>query len=280
MAKIVNLDENAKNSNVSSVEIFENSEFGKVRTLIINGEPWFVGKDVASALGYKYPANAIQDHVDSDDKILLQLSEIQDMDKTSIPDNIKGSKIMSINESGLYSLIMGSTLESAKKFKRWITSEVLPSIRKTGKYEVSKKPSPSMTKEEYELRMKEVSIRKVEALERLRLRVAIPEFQSIADHYIMEELTGNGDALPLPEADKKTYSATEIGKMFGVSSNKIGRIAKEHNLKTPEYGKLFYDKSKYSNKEVETFRYYENAISAFRKLLSDNLSSKKNTLFG
>ena len=274
MAKIVNLDENVKNSSVSSVEIFENSEFGKVRTLIINGEPWFIGKDVALALGYKYPANAIQDHVDDDDKILLKLSEIQDVDKMSIPDNMKGSKIMSINESGLYSLIIGSTLESAKKFKRWITSEVLPSIRKTGKYEITKDPLPSITKEEYDLRMKEVSMRKVKALERLRSRVTIPEFQSIADHYIMEELTGNSNALPLPEVDRKTYSATEIGKMFGVSSNKIGRLAKEHGLKTSEYGKLFYDKSKYSNKEVETFRYYENAISVFRTILDSDSTHK------
>lgn len=270
MAKINNFDENAKNSNVSSVEIFENSEFGKLSIILLNNDLMFLGKEVASVLEYSNPSKAISDHVDEEDRKILNYKAYNESLLASLWVGNDFSDKVLINESGLYSLILRSNMEKARKFKRWITSEVLPSIRKTGKYEVQKEPSPSMTKEEYDLRMKEVSMRKVEALERLRLRVAIPEFQSIADHYIMEELTGNGDALPLPEADKRTYSATEIGKMFGVSSNKIGRIAKEHNLKIPEYGKLFYDKSKYSNKEVETFRYYENVIPVFRTILDSD----------
>lgn len=274
MAKIVNLDENAKNSNVSSVEIFENSEFGKLSIILLNNDLMFLGKEVASVLEYSNPSKAISDHVDEEDRKILNYKAYNESLLASLWVGNDFSDKVLINESGLYSLILRSNMEKARKFKRWITSEVLPSIRKTGKYEARKEPSPSITKEEYNLRMKEVSMRKVEALERLRSRVAIPEFQSIADHYIMKELTGNGDALPLPEADKRTYSATEIGKMFDVSSNKIGRIAKEHNLKTSEYGKLFYDKSKYSNKEVETFRYYENVIPVFRTILDSDSTHK------
>lgn len=73
--------------------------------------------------------------------------------------------------------------------------------------------------------------------------------------------------MPLPVVEKKTYSASEIGKILGVSANKIGKLANEFNLKTEQYGKYFYDKSKYSSKEVETFRYYNNAINVFKELL-------------
>ena len=274
MTKIVNLDESTKNSSASSMKIFENEEFGRLSLILLNDEPMFLGKEVASVLEYSNPSKAISDHVDEEDRKVLNYKAYNDSLLSSLWTGNDFSDKVLINESGLYSLILRSNMEKAKKFKRWITSDVLPSIRKTGKYEIRKDPLPSITKEEYDLRMKEVSMRKVEALERLRSRVTIPEFQSIADHYIMEELTGNSNALPLPEVDRKTYSATEIGKMFGVSSNKIGRLAKEHGLKTPEYGKLFYDKSKYSNKEVETFRYYGNAISVFRTILDSDSTHK------
>lgn len=100
-------------------------EFGNLRTLTINGEPWFVGKDVAEALGYKKPENAIANHVSDEDKTstLIQGSGSNYKSKATI-----------INESGLYSLILGSKLEKAKEFKHWVTAEVLPTIRKTGGY--------------------------------------------------------------------------------------------------------------------------------------------------
>lgn len=108
---------------MSNIEVFENKEFGKVRTVVINGEPWFVGKDVAEILGYGNPRQGIASHVDGDDK---------DVQKMDTPSGKQGITI--INESGLYSLILSSKLPTAKKFKRWVTSEVLPSIRKYGSY--------------------------------------------------------------------------------------------------------------------------------------------------
>ena len=109
---------------MESVQIFSNEEFGRIRTIAINGEPWFVGKDVAERLGYERATKAIQDHVDNEDK-----------DEVPIQDSIgRMQKTPIINESGLYSLVLSSKLPRAKAFKRWITSEVIPSIRKRGIY--------------------------------------------------------------------------------------------------------------------------------------------------
>lgn len=109
---------------MNELKIFESPDFGKMRTLEIDGEPWFVGKDVAVILGYERPTKAVADHVDEEDR-----------DEVPIQDSIgRMQNTPVINESGLYSLIMSSKLPTAKKFKRWVTSEVLPSIRKTGGY--------------------------------------------------------------------------------------------------------------------------------------------------
>lgn len=115
-----------RSSKMNEMQIFKNEEFGQVRMLTINNEPWAVGRDVAAALGYgdgKSLANAVANHVDTEDKGVTEMMTPGGMQKMVI-----------INESGLYSLIMSSKLSSAKKFKRWITSEVLPSIRKHGMY--------------------------------------------------------------------------------------------------------------------------------------------------
>lgn len=108
---------------MNELQIFQNKEFGEVRSLVINNEPWFVGKDVAEALGYKNSKNAVPTHVDEEDKLSTQIEYTGQKRNVTV-----------INESGLYSLILSSKLESAKKFKHWVTSEVLPTLRKTGSY--------------------------------------------------------------------------------------------------------------------------------------------------
>ncbi len=114
---------------MNEIQIFNNEEFGQVRTLTINGEPWMVGKDIAAALGYENGSRDINRHVDDEDRKVITSQNYQN-GTLEIPN--RGMTI--INESGLYSLIFGSKLESAKRFKRWVTSEVLPAIRKTGRY--------------------------------------------------------------------------------------------------------------------------------------------------
>ncbi len=109
---------------MNNITTFENLEFGVIRTQIINDEPWFVGRDVAESLGYAEPRSAISKKVDAEDKGVAEMETPSGKQKVTI-----------INESGLYSLIFGSKLESATRFKRWVTKEVLPSIRKTGGYQ-------------------------------------------------------------------------------------------------------------------------------------------------
>lgn len=108
---------------MNELQIFKSPEFGQVRTVMIGGEPWLVGKDIATALGYTNTRKALNDHVDDEDKGVTKC------------DTLGGAQEMTIiNESGLYSLVLSSKLPTAKKFKHWITSEVLPAIRKTGGY--------------------------------------------------------------------------------------------------------------------------------------------------
>lgn len=108
---------------MDNIQIFSNSEFGDIRTVIIDGEPWFVSKDISDKLGYAKPANMVK--LVDDDKRNLRGSDLEPGSK---------AQISAVNESGLYAAIFGSKQENAKKFKRWVTSEVLPSIRKTGGY--------------------------------------------------------------------------------------------------------------------------------------------------
>lgn len=138
---------------MNDLKVFNNDEFGSIRTWVVDDEPWFVGKDIATILGYAKPENAIANHVDDEDKTstLIQGSG----------SNYK-SKAILINESGLYSLILSSKLPSAKKFKRWVTGEVLPSIRKTGSYG---KPMSQLEIAQYSINLLIEQERKMKAIE-------------------------------------------------------------------------------------------------------------------
>lgn len=106
----------------SKLQVFDNAEFGQIRTAMIDDQAWFAGKDVAVALGYTNPQKAIRDHVDEEDRTANKQF------------TVNGTPLTLINESGLYSLILSSKLKTAKEFKRWVTSSILPMIRKTGIY--------------------------------------------------------------------------------------------------------------------------------------------------
>lgn len=109
---------------MNELKVFNSEEFGDVRTVTINGDPWFVGKDVAAALGFTNPRDAISTHVFDEDKGVESIDTLGGKQKMTV-----------INESGLYALVFGSRLKSAQRFKHWVTSEVLPAIRKTGSYQ-------------------------------------------------------------------------------------------------------------------------------------------------
>ena len=241
------------------LQTFQNLEFGEIRSMTINGEPWFVGKDIAAALGYSNPSKALIDHVDDEDKLNNEtLSSLGQ----------RGGWL--INESGMYSLVLSSKLEGAKRFKRWVTSEILPSIRKTGAYATD---SAAAEYKARELRIKEMNAQARLINAETRRLTVLQKGKGLSQVAVdtlavraVERVTGKdlGDYLPQVE---KTYSASEVGNALGITAAKVGRLANAHGLKTEEYGITVMDKSRYSSKEVASFRYNEKGKAKLREIL-------------
>ena len=198
---------------MNELKIFKNSEFGEIRTVEICGEPWFVGKDVAEILGYANPSKALSDHVDEEDK--LNNESLSSLGQ-------RGGWL--INESGLYSLILSSKLPNAKAFKRWVTSEVLPAIRRTGAYGVQ---VPRTLKEALQL-----ALEQEEKLEALQLDNSI-KTQQIA------ELTPKATYYDLILQCKDLLSVTEIAKDYGMSAKGMNKKLHELGVQYNQSGVWF-----------------------------------------
>lgn len=222
----------------------------QVRTIEKNGEPWFVGKDVAEILGYSDTAQAVRKHIDNEDKGVVEMTTPGGKQPVTI-----------INESGLYSLILSSKLPTAKKFKHWVTSEVLPSIRKTGEYKITPAQQNRLDIMERNSRAREASL-----WLRISAQVKSDTYRQVCASYASTVLAGR-EVIPLPQTTQHHYSATEIGAMFGVSKQAIGNLANTYGMKTDEYGAWYHDKSPYSAKEVDVFKYNDHAVQRFRDLL-------------
>lgn len=191
---------------MAELMIFNNPEFGEIRTVEVNGEPWLVGKDVAVALGYTNPRKALDDHVDSEDKLQGDGVTIRDsMGREQHP--------TLINESGLYSLVLSSKLPGAKKFRRWVTSEVLPSIRKTGGYSLPK-DYPSALRALADAEEEKAAL----AAENERQRQAIADFEPIRQ-YVDTILESPG-----------TLATTQIAADYGMSAKALNRILHEEGI--------------------------------------------------
>ena len=199
---------------MTDIQIFKNADFGEVRTLTIGNGPYFVGKDVASILGYAKPENAIANHVDDEDKTstLIQGSG----------SNYK-SKTIVINESGLYSLILSSKLPNARKFKRWVTNEVLPSIRENGAYMTTETLEQALTSPDFlielaqklkEEKQKRVILQNQNALLECKVTAYEPKIK-----YVDEILQS-----------KDTVTATQIAADYGISANKLNKILNEQKI--------------------------------------------------
>lgn len=227
-----------------------NYEEQQVRTIEKDGEPWFVGKDVATILGYSDTDQALRKHVDDEDKLTRQIDGAGQKRNVTV-----------INESGLYSLILSSKLPTAKEFKRWVTSEVLPSIRKTGEYKITPAQQNRLDIMERNSRAREASL-----WLRISAQVKSDTYRQVCASYASTVLAGR-EVIPLPQTTQHHYSATEIGKMFGVSKQAIGNLANTYGMKTDEYGAWYHDKSPYSAKEVDVFKYNDQAVQRFRDLL-------------
>lgn len=227
---------------------YDNSE---IRTIEKDGEPWWVLSDVCKVLELSNPSRVAQ-RLDEDERSNFELGR-------------QGTAII-INESGLYSVILRSDKPEAKPFRKWVTSEVLPSIRKTGSYQVAQS-SPNKSKS---LDVKEMNARVRMSNQFLKIANVVTDSTQYKNILIAKsaEVLAGEPLLPLPKSEQKMYSATEIGDMFGVTAQKVGRIANLNGLKTEEYGEFYRDKSPYSSKEVDAFRYNDRAVEQFKRLLA------------
>lgn len=183
----------------NEVQVF-NFEANEVRTVVINNEAWFVGKDVADTLGYSASRNALSKHVDVDDKLTHQISASGQMREMTL-----------INESGVYSLIFGSKLDSAKRFKKWVTSEVLPSIRQTGGYQL-KQLSPTEM-----LKLQNDSI--------LEVSEKVDRVEDKVDTYI----------------ENQAVNATDYGAISTAVTHRVHQYAAIHHIEKENRGPLFKD---------------------------------------
>ena len=190
---------------MNELQVFNNNEFGQIRTVFMNGEPWMVGKDVAAALGYgdgKSLANAVARHVDDEDKGVTELMT-------------PGGKqqMVIINESGLYSLVLSSKLPGARKFRRWVTSEVLPSIRRTGGYNLPK-DFPSALRALADTEEQRLAL----LAENEKQRKAIADFEPIRN-YVDTILSCEG-----------AMAVSQIAADYDMSAKKLNRILHEAGL--------------------------------------------------
>uniref|UniRef100_UPI003F68CD3B BRO-N domain-containing protein n=1 Tax=Streptococcus pluranimalium TaxID=82348 RepID=UPI003F68CD3B len=227
----------------------------EVRTVTIDNEPYFVGKDVADILGYSNSRKALADHVDDEDKT----------DGVTIRDTMgRNQNPVVINESGLYSLILSSKLPQAREFKRWVTSEVLPAIRKHGGYVSDESLAKRLRAEAMDRNSR---TRQAQLISKFADKVSPVAHDLLLVH--ATELMLQKQIEYKPEI-RPTYSATEIGKKLGISANKVGKLANANNLKNDRFGLTVLSKSKYSAKQLSTFVYYEEVVPVLRKILEES----------
>ena len=214
---------------MNELQLFTNPEFGTIRTFMIDNEPWFVGKDIAEDLRYQNGSRDINRHVDEEDRRKEMISDGNQLKETII-----------INESGLYSLVMGSKLPTAKKFKRWVTSEVLPSIRKHGAY---------MTPEKIEeaLLNPDTLIKLATELKAEREARKHAELEAASAKQVIGELKPKADYTDLILSSNNTVPITVIAKDYGMSAKVFNEILHELHViyKLREQWLLY---AKYQNK--------------------------------
>lgn len=202
---------------MQEVRVFESTEFGAVRALEVDGTPWFVGKDVAEILGYQNPSKALADHVDDDDK--LNNESLSSLGQ-------RGGWL--INESGLYSLVLSSKLPGAKAFKRWVTSEVLPSIRKHGLYAIDEIiANPDMAIAALQALKEEREKRLAAELDKAVLTQQVAELRPKASYY------------DLILQCASLLSVTEISKDYGMSAKAFNKKLHELRIQYQQSGVWF-----------------------------------------
>lgn len=216
-----------------------------IRVLEINGEPWFIGRDVAEVLGYNNTRDALRRHVDAEDKGVANC------------DTLGGKQeLTAINESGLYSLIVGSKLPSAKKFKRWVTSEVLPSIRKHGGY-IAGQENLELSQEEFLARAMQVANK---VLEDRAARIAALEAQNAKQTALIEEMKPKASYYDEILKTPNTVLVSQIAKDYGMSAMKLNGILSDKKIQYKRNGQWLlyqtYAEKGYTRSETHIWDHY------------------------
>ena len=240
---------------MNELQLFENPQFGKVRTLEEDGKILFCGVDVAKALGYSQPHKAIGRHCRYGTKRTVPHPQSPE----------KNMEMLFIPEGDVYRLTAKSELPGADVFESWIFDDVLPTIRKTGSYSI--KPMTAYQEMIATTRRQNAAIKTATILNQIAHEYEGTTYKQVLQAHATKELTGEF-LLPLPKLEAKTYSAKEIGDILGVSAHRVGVLANQHGLKNDQYGQWFKDKSPYGDKEVSTFRYYASAVEKMREVLA------------
>lgn len=234
----------------SNLKVFENEEFGSIRTLEIDGEPYLGGTDVANILGYTNPQKAIRDHVDEEDKTVNDSF------------TVNGTRCILINESGLYSLILSSKLPKAKQFKRWVTSEILPSIRKTGMYATDEL-----------LNNPDLAIKAFTALKEEREKNKLLTEENAKKQNLLNEISPKAEFAEHLIDDGRLITATEIAKDYGMTSRQLNSLLNEFKIQFKVNGRWVLHKQ-YADKD------YAQTVSCFDRYSGAERRSLKWTYKG
>lgn len=243
------------------LELIKSAKFGEVQADIYKSgdEPYMTSEQLGSCLGYSHPRENVNKIVQRNPYIRNKEFSAE-VKMTSPRGDTQKTRVFT--EDGIYEITMLAKTEKAKEFRAWVR-KLLKSLRRGDAKLVSMTEYQRMMAT---TRSENAKIRKAQILTKLAAQYEGTTYQQVLNSYATKELTGE-HLLPLPQLPDKTYTATELGEMFGVSANKIGIITNRHGLKTSEYGAWFNDKAKGHNKEIQSFRYYPSVIPVIRELL-------------
>lgn len=246
---------------MKELQLIKSEKFGEVECNFYgDGKEIFVTREqIGSALDYREPRKAISDMHNRHKERLDKFSVVRKLLTT----DGKHYNTTIYNAKGVMEICRWSSQPKANEFMDWAW-DIIDSLRKGETKVVSMTEYQKMVAQ---TRIENVKVRKAHLLEKMAEQYDGTTYKQVLQSYATKELTGE-HLIPLPKLENKTYTATDLGEILGVSANKIGILANKHNLKTDEYGQWFKDKAKGCHKEVPTFRYYENVIPVLESLIA------------